>query len=74
LLVVPDPVGFEKRHEVLLKRPAAVMLLLAFDIVAHLVGLRRANGEGAVAGLPGESAQFSERVMNPTGRIRPDGA
>jgi len=58
----------QKRHELLLKRPLLVMLLLPRDIFRYLRNARFTDAENAITRLPRKSGRMV--LPHPTSRIR----
>ena len=62
----------EQFHELLLKCFRLVMFALQLDVVDHAGDVRFADGECAVAVLPGERLKIRKRIVYPFGRAALD--
>jgi hypothetical protein len=61
--------AFQEFDELLLECYLSVVFRLVGDVRGHGFARRTADAEGAVAGLPGESAPLRPGIVNPFGGV-----
>lgn len=67
-LVALNPILLQKRPQLILERPLAMMRNLSIDVVHQCLQIRRPDRKGAVSSLPGKFRQRLRLRLEPLGR------